>query len=152
MAQAKAFRIQRAANDDGPWDGGPGPASESRVALSLLRRDGPDLTSRQLGVFLAVYLDEGQHTVRGLATLFHICKPAVRRALDRLGELDLARRALDPRDRRNVLVHRTDLGWAFLRELRRSVGRAADDAEWAEAPRTAAYPQRGPAAAAVPPN
>ncbi len=28
-----------------------------------------------------------------------------------------------------MLVHRTELGWAFLGELRRSVGRAADDAE-----------------------
>lgn len=152
MARAKAFRIRRAANDDGPRHDDPGPASH-KVALSLLRREGPDLSSRQLGVFLAIYLDEGQHTVRGLATLFHVCKPAIRRALDRLGELDLARRALDPRDRRNVLVHRTDLGWAFLHELRRAVGRAADDAESAEASRAAARPRRGPAAAAAaPPN
>ena len=164
MAQAKAFRIYRVANDDGPGDNGPGddgpdPAPH-RVALSLLRREGADLTARQMGIFLAVYLDEEQHTVRGLATLFHICKPAVRRTIDRLGELGLARCGLDPRDCRSVLVHRTELGWAFLRELRRAVALAADDAGCATAPRAGApLPRReaapprpagyGPAAASA---
>jgi DNA-binding MarR family transcriptional regulator len=123
LARAKAFSIRGAANDDGPV-----PVAHG-MALSLLRRNSGELTSRQLGIFLTVYLDEGRHTVRGLATLFHICKPAVARSLDRLGELGLVRRNVDPRDRRSVLVHRTELGWAFLGELRRSVGRAADDAE-----------------------
>ncbi len=35
--------------------------------VALVRRDGPDLTARQLGVFLTSYLHEGPHTVRGLA-------------------------------------------------------------------------------------
>jgi DNA-binding MarR family transcriptional regulator len=38
--------------------------------------------------------------------------------LDRLGELDLARRKVDPLDRRSVLVQRTLKGAAFLRDLR----------------------------------
>jgi DNA-binding MarR family transcriptional regulator len=38
--------------------------------------------------------------------------------LDRLGELDLARRKVDPMDRRSVLVQRTLKGTAFLRDLR----------------------------------
>jgi hypothetical protein len=35
--------------------------------VALVRRDGPDLSARQLGVFLTCYLQEGAHTVRGLA-------------------------------------------------------------------------------------
>lgn len=86
--------------------------------VSLVRRDGPDLSARQLGVFLTVYLSEGPHTVRGLAAALNVSKPAITRALDRLGELDLARRKVDPADRRSVLVQRTVKGSGFLRELR----------------------------------
>lgn len=86
--------------------------------VSLVRRDGPDLSARQLGVFLTCYLQEGAHTVRGLAADLNVSKPAITRALDRLGELDLARRKVDPMDRRSVLVQRTLKGTAFLRDLR----------------------------------
>jgi DNA-binding MarR family transcriptional regulator len=86
--------------------------------VALVRRDGPDLSARQLGVFLTCYLQEGAHTVRGLAADLNVSKPAITRALDRLGELDLARRKVDPMDRRSVLVQRTLKGAAFLRDLR----------------------------------
>ena len=86
--------------------------------VSLVRRDGPDLSARQLGVFLTCYLEDGAHTVRGLAANLNVSKPAITRALDRLGELDLARRKVDPLDRRSVLVQRTLKGQAFLRDLR----------------------------------
>ncbi len=86
--------------------------------VSLVRRDGPDLSARQLGVFLTCYLQDGAHTVRGLAAELEVSKPAITRALDRLGELDLARRKVDPMDRRSVLVQRTLKGAAFLRDLR----------------------------------
>lgn len=86
--------------------------------VSLVRRDGPDLSARQLGVFLTCYLQDGAHTVRGLAADLNVSKPAITRALDRLGELDLARRKIDPMDRRSVLVQRTLKGQAFLRDLR----------------------------------
>jgi DNA-binding MarR family transcriptional regulator len=56
--------------------------------------------------------------VRGLAADLKVSKPAITRALDRLGELDLARRKVDPMDRRSVLVQRTLKGQAFLRDLR----------------------------------
>jgi DNA-binding MarR family transcriptional regulator len=69
-------------------------------------------------VLLTVYLTEGPHTVRGLAAALNVSKPAITRALDRLGELDLARRKTDPADRRSVLVQRTVKGAAFLREIR----------------------------------
>jgi DNA-binding MarR family transcriptional regulator len=56
--------------------------------------------------------------VRGLAAALNVSKPAITRALDRLGELDLARRKTDPQDRRSVLVQRTVKGATFLREIR----------------------------------
>jgi len=91
----------------------PNPATDALLGVlretivALVRRDGPDLSARQLGVFLTCYLNEGGHTVRGLAADLNVSKPAITRALDRLGELDLARRKVDPMDRRSVLVQRT---------------------------------------------
>jgi flagellar hook assembly protein FlgD len=64
------------------------------------------------------YLTDGPHTVRGLAAELNVSKPAITRALDRLGELDLARRKVDPMDRRSILVQRTLKGTAFLRDMR----------------------------------
>ncbi len=86
--------------------------------VSLVRRDGVDLSARQLGVFMTCYLNEGGHTVRGLALDLNVSKPAITRALDRLTELDFVRRKVDPSDRRSVLVQRTTKGAAFLRETR----------------------------------
>ncbi|MFC0389218.1 MarR family transcriptional regulator [Muricoccus vinaceus] len=97
--------------------------------VALVRRDGPDLSARQLGVFLTVYLGEGPHTVRGLAASLNVSKPAITRALDRLGELDFARRKTDPQDRRSVLVQRTVKGAALLREMRTIMGEAAAASE-----------------------
>ena len=93
--------------------------------VSMVRRDGPDLSARQLGVFLTCYLQEGAHTVRGLASDLNVSKPAITRALDRLGELDLARRKVDPMDRRSILVQRTLKGAAYLRELRSIMSEAS---------------------------
>src|ERR1700759_3007856 len=97
--------------------------------VGLVRRDGVDLSSRQLGVFLTCYLRDGGHTVRGLAAELNVSKPAITRALDRLGGLDLARRKFDPLDRRSILVQRTLKGAAFLRDLRSIMGEAATTAK-----------------------
>ena len=88
------------------------------TVVALVRREGQDLSARQLGVFLTCYLQDGAHTVRGLAADLNVSKPAITRALDRLTELDLARRKVDPLDRRSVLVQRTPKGSSFLRDLR----------------------------------
>jgi len=98
------------------------------TVVALVRRDGPDLSARQLGVFLTVYLTDGPHTVRGLAAELNVSKPAITRALDRLGELDLARRKVDPMDRRSVIVQRTLKGTAFLRDMRQIMGEAEQQA------------------------
>ncbi len=86
--------------------------------VSLVRREGPDLTARQLGVLLICYLEEGPHTVRGLAARLAVAKPAITRALDRLEEFQFARRMQDPRDRRSIVVARTQDGDAFMDHLR----------------------------------
>jgi DNA-binding MarR family transcriptional regulator len=104
------------------------------TVTALVRRDGPDLSARQLGVFLTCYLREGGHTVRGLAAELKVSKPAITRALDRLGELDLARRKVDPLDRRSILVQRTLKGASFLRDLRSIMGEAATTAKKAPSP------------------
>jgi len=79
--------------------------------VELVRRDGPDLSARQLGVFLTCYLETEAQTVRGLAAKLGVSKPAITRALDRLSEFDLVRRKTDPLDRRSVLVQRTATAW-----------------------------------------
>ena len=115
------------------------------TTVALVRRDGPDLSARQLGVFLTCYLQDGNHTVRGLAADLNVSKPAITRALDRLGELDLARRKVDPLDRRSVLVQRTLKGQAFLRDLRGIMTEATSPKKQAglsvaaESPRRAAH-------------
>jgi DNA-binding MarR family transcriptional regulator len=88
------------------------------VIVELVRRDGPDLSARQLGVFLTCYLEAEAQTVRGLAAKLNVAKPAITRALDRLSEFDLVRRKTDLLDRRSVLLQRTATGVAFQRELR----------------------------------
>jgi DNA-binding MarR family transcriptional regulator len=90
-------------------------------------------------------LEDGAHTVRGLAAELNVSKPAITRALDRLGELDLARRKVDPADRRSVLVQRTLKGAAFLRDMRSIMAEAhaptrkAAPAAAADSPRKAMH-------------
>lgn len=116
------------------------------TVVALVRRDGPDLSARQLAVFLTCYLQEGPHTVRGLAAELNVSKPAITRALDRLGELDLARRKVDPLDRRSVLVQRTMKGAAFLRDLRAIMAEASSVAAKAKPVVEAEPVSRGKAA------
>jgi hypothetical protein len=44
--------------------------------VALVRRDGPDLSARQFGVFLTCYLVDEAQTVRGLAAKLNVSKPA----------------------------------------------------------------------------
>jgi DNA-binding MarR family transcriptional regulator len=100
--------------------------------IGTVRRDGPDLSARQFGIMLICYLDEGPHTVRGLAATLEISKPAITRSLDRLVELNLAKRGPDERDGRSVLVLRTMEGTAFMNDLRSllvAIGKAGSQIE-----------------------
>jgi DNA-binding MarR family transcriptional regulator len=98
------------------------------TVVALVRRDGPDLSARQFGVFLTSYLVDEAQTVRGLAAKLNVSKPAITRALDRLSEFDLVRRKTDPQDRRSVLVQRTVAGNGFMRDLKKILADAGKEA------------------------
>jgi DNA-binding MarR family transcriptional regulator len=95
--------------------------------VALVRRDGPDLSARQMAVLLTCYMIDAPHTVRGLALALNVSKPAITRALDRLTDFDLIRRKIDSTDRRSVLIQRTAKGAAFLRELRMIMSASGND-------------------------
>ena len=84
------------------------------ASVASVRRDGPDLTARQMALLLTVYLIPPPHTVRGLAEALRISKPAVTRALDRLSALGYVRRRPDETDKRSVLVQRTVKGLSLI--------------------------------------
>ena len=95
-----------------------------RAVVDSVRRDEPDLTARQMALLLTVYLTSPPHTVRGLAQMLNVSKPAVSRALDRLGDLGLVRRKVDESDRRSVLIQRTVRGSVFLTEFSEIISQA----------------------------
>lgn len=88
-----------------------------RALLASVRKDGPDLSSRQMAILLTVYLTPPPHTVRGLAAELGVAKPVVTRALDTMGRMGMLKRRRDTADRRNVLVQRTVKGAVFLSEF-----------------------------------
>ncbi len=96
-----------------------------RAIVGSVRMDAPDLSARQMALLLSVYLTPAPHTVRGLADVMRISKPAVTRAVDRLSELRLVRRKVDESDRRSVLIQRTVPGSVFLREFGELISSAA---------------------------
>ncbi|MDE0992933.1 MAG: MarR family transcriptional regulator [Rhodospirillales bacterium] len=88
-----------------------------RAIVKSVRLDAPDLSARQMSLLLTVYLTPPPHTVRGLANLLKVSKPAITRAVNRLTGLDMVRRKPDPDDKRSVLIQRTVRGSVFLREF-----------------------------------
>jgi DNA-binding MarR family transcriptional regulator len=94
-----------------------------------VRRDGPDLTARQLALMLTVYLKPLPHTVRGLSAELNIGKPAVTRALDALTKYSFVRRIPDPDDKRSIQVQRTVKGSIYLVEYADRVVEAIKDIE-----------------------
>ena len=95
------------------------------AVVGLVRREHAGLTLRELSVFLKCYVGEGHHSPTDLARELTVGTPAITRALDGLEEFDLARRKVDPSDRRRIFVGRTAKGAAFLRELWGMIERAA---------------------------
>jgi len=87
------------------------------VTLDLVKDSQPDLSARQLGILLTVYLEPPPHTVRGLAEKLRVTKPVVTRALDSLAKLRLTTRRRDEADRRNVIVQRTVDGALYVEHL-----------------------------------
>jgi DNA-binding MarR family transcriptional regulator len=89
-----------------------------QAADGLVRGKGPELTVRQMGVFLTCYLMDDVQTLRDLCSKLNTSKPAITRALDRLSELGLVRRKPDPLDRRSILIQRTTAGAELLMNIR----------------------------------
>lgn len=118
--------------------------------VASVRRAGPDLSARQLALLLTVYLTPPPHTVRGLAATLNVSKPAITRALDRLGRLGYIKRKRDTEDRRNVLVQRTVKGSVFLTEFGQLVLDAGQTAEAAAAEGTGLEPVPGKPDGAAP--
>ncbi|MEC4594592.1 MULTISPECIES: MarR family transcriptional regulator [Nitrospirillum] len=119
--------------------------------VASVRAASPDLSARQLALLLTVYMTPPPHTVRGLAATLNVSKPAITRALDRLGRLGFTKRKRDAEDRRNVLVQRTVKGSVFLHEFGQMVIDAgavqgALDGSRVAAPRPAATPVAPPSA------
>ena len=86
----------------------------------------PDLTLRQLAMFLVVYLTNERQTVRGLAAYLNINKSSVCRALDRFEEIDFVHREIDLRDTRSITVGRTARGSAMVDRLRAAMAVVAE--------------------------
>jgi DNA-binding MarR family transcriptional regulator len=99
-----------------------------RSVVRSVRHDSQDFSARQMAVLLTVYLTPPPHTVRGLAAELNISKPAITRALDRLGEFGLVRRKPDESDRRSIEVQRTVKGSVYLSEFSEMIIRSAAEA------------------------
>ena len=112
------------------------PAIIRETMVGLVRRDGADLSARQLSVLLICHLEDGPHTVRGLAERLDVAKPAITRAVDRLEQFNLVRRADDPRDRRSVLIARTAPGAAYVAHVRSLMQSAARHVDSEASPAT----------------
>ncbi|MEP1229570.1 MAG: MarR family transcriptional regulator [Litorimonas sp.] len=87
------------------------------VTLRTVRRNEPDLTTRQLALFMCVYLEKGPHTVRSLALELGVTKAVISRALNRLCKYNFILRADDPNDGRSVLIKRTSAGIQYLQRF-----------------------------------
>lgn len=98
-----------------------------QVTVRMLQQSHPDLSARQTAILLTVYLSDGPHTVRGLATSLYISKPAITRALDRLCKEGLVRRMTDDKDRRSVLIQKTGEGNTFLHDFGEVIRATADN-------------------------
>ena len=87
------------------------------VTLDLVRDGEQDLSARQTAILLTIYLEAPPHTVRGLAAKLGVTKPAITRALDTMGKMELVSRRRDEVDRRNVIVQRTVKGALYVERL-----------------------------------
>ena len=92
-------------------------AAWNNFIADYVRSGLPDLTNRQMAIFLTVAQLKGPHTVRGLAAALNLSKPVITRALNKLSELGYLRRQRDLTDRRNVIIAPTDKGAQFLEHI-----------------------------------
>lgn len=89
------------------------------AGLLILIRDTrqDDLSLRQLAVLSVLVSTQNPHTIRGLAAMLQVYKPAISRAVDRLELHGLAQRLPDPADGRSVLVQATRAGISLIKRI-----------------------------------
>ncbi len=87
------------------------------VTLRSLKDMPYDLSARQIGILLNVYLQPAPHSIKSLSEQLGVSKPAVCRAIDSLEKLKFVKRQRDKDDKRNVLIQRTVKGSVFLSEF-----------------------------------
>ncbi len=87
------------------------------VTARMLREMPYDLSARQTGILLMVYLEAGPHSIKSLSEALSVSKPAVCRAIDTLETLKFVKRQRDKDDKRNVYIQRTVKGSVFLSEF-----------------------------------
>jgi DNA-binding MarR family transcriptional regulator len=92
--------------------------------VAIVKTNAFDMTTRQLTIFLICYMNDGPHTVRGVAAALQIPKPTVSRAFDKLEHDNLLVRRRDKQDRRSIVVIRTAKGNRSFQELRASIAQA----------------------------
>ncbi|MDG1707153.1 MAG: helix-turn-helix domain-containing protein [Emcibacteraceae bacterium] len=100
-----------------------------QALTNIVLKKGPDLTTRQLSVLLAVYLEPKQHTVRGLAAYIDVSKPVITRCVDTLSILGLVKRIRDEKDKRNVFITRTVKGAVFLTDFATMIEQSNEEAK-----------------------
>lgn len=88
-----------------------------QALTNTVLKKGPDLTTRQLSILLTIYLDQGKHTIRGLAAVIDVSKPVITRCVDTLSILGLVKRVRDEEDKRSVFIQRTVKGAVFLTDF-----------------------------------
>ena len=82
--------------------------------LESIRSEEKDLSERQKGILLIVYLGKEIQTVRSLAESLKIPKAAVSRAVGTLEKYGFLRRMPDERDKRSIVIKRTVQGNVYL--------------------------------------
>lgn len=102
-----------------------------RVTVRSMKELQQDLSARQVGILLHIYLHNRQHTIKSISEQLNISKAAVCRAVDSLSALNLLKRKKDEQDRRNVFIQRTIQGSVFLSDFADVI---AQEMEWAERP------------------
>mgnify|MGYP001601810447 FL=1 len=96
---------------------------------NIVLQKGPDLSTRQLSVMLIVYLEQKQHTVRGLAAAIDVSKPVITRCIDTLSILGLVKRVRDEKDKRNIFITRTVKGAVFLTDFAAMIEKSNEEAK-----------------------
>ena len=112
--------------------------SKMRSALSLWRdivvrgvqNNAYDLSTRQTGVLLCVYLADIAPTIKSLSDKLLLPKSTICRAVDTLIRFGLVKRKRDTVDTRVVYIHRTVKGSVYLSEFAETINTVSNNNDW----------------------